>query len=173
MDAKIINPFIDSAMNVIQTMASITPRAGKPYLKNTPGTWGAVTGVIGMAGDRITGNMLISFDEECVLKIVSKMLMTEYTTINDEVVDAVGELTNIISGGAKTGLSMYGFKFEMATPVMLTGRGLEIRQLTNAPIIVAPFEIDRGRFVLEANLAPRKHVSDTGVVTDPMETKEG
>ena len=34
MDVKLINPFIDATLNVLQTMAFTKAEAGKPYLKN-------------------------------------------------------------------------------------------------------------------------------------------
>ena len=156
MNAEFINPFINAATNVLKTMAAITPEAGKPYLKTDSKTWGVVTGIIGMAGNEISGNMVISFDQGSILEIVNKMLMESYTEVSDEVVDAVGEITNMITGGAKKELSESGCVFEMATPVMLKGQGTELKQLAAVPVIVLPFTTGAGKFVIEANLARRK-----------------
>jgi len=35
MDAKIINPFLEAAVNVIKTMAMVEVVPGKPFLKKT------------------------------------------------------------------------------------------------------------------------------------------
>lgn len=156
MNAEFINPFINATTNVLKTMASTTPEAGKPYLKKDSKTWGVVTGIIGMAGNEISGNMVISFDQASILEIVNKMLMENYTELSDEVVDAVGEITNMITGGAKKELSETGCLFEMATPVMLKGQGTEIKQLTAVPVVVIPFSTSAGKFVIEANLSRRK-----------------
>lgn len=155
MDAKLVNPFINATMNVLSTMAQTNPIPEKPHLKENRRTWGVVTGIIGMAGYSATGNMVISFEEKCILEIVKKMLSDDFPSVNQEVVDAVGEITNMISGGAKKDLSEMGFSFNMATPIVLTGKDLEITQLSKSPIIVIPFQTDAGKFVVEANIAKK------------------
>jgi chemotaxis protein CheX len=136
-------------------MAQISPEPGKPTLKRDKCTWGVVTGVIGMVGDQILGNMIVSFDEPSILAIVKNMLMEEFKEITPDVVDAVGEITNMISGGAKKELGLLGYSFNMATPLMIKGKNVEISQLSRSPVITIPFKTPVGQFVLEANLAPR------------------
>ena len=155
MNVELINPFLSATSNVLSTMAQTVPTPGKPTIKKGNMTWGVVTGVIGMAGDDMSGNMVISFDEKSILAIVSKMLMEEFKELNKDVLDAVGELTNMISGGAKKDLSEKGYSFNMATPMMIKGENVEIQQLTTAVVLQVPFTIPEGKFVVEANLAPR------------------
>jgi chemotaxis protein CheX len=156
MDANLINPFIESTQKVLSTMAQTESKPDKPYLKTNLLTWGAVTGIIGMAGDEYSGNLLISFDEPCILDIVSKMLMEQFTQLTPDVIDAVGEITNMITGGTKNLLSEQGMKFEMATPLVMSGSNIELKQLSPASVLVIPFETSAGKFVVEANLAKRK-----------------
>lgn len=156
MKAEFINPFVESTLNVLNTMAQTHAEAGSPNLKQDKATWGVVSGVIGMAGHNVCGNMIISFDEPCILSIVSKMLMEEFKEITPDVVDAVGEITNMITGGTKKLLNDQGFSFEMAIPITIRGKGIELSQLSSAPVISIPFKTDAGTFVVEANLSPRK-----------------
>lgn len=153
MKVELINPFINATANVLTTMCKTEPFAGKPNLKEGKATWGAVTGIIGMSSDKLVGNMVLSFDEPSILGIVNAMLSESYKEINSEIVDAVGEITNMISGGAKQQLSELGYAFSMATPIMITGQGVTISQLSKAPVIQIPFTSNVGKFVLEANLA--------------------
>lgn len=154
MKAEYINPFINSAISTISTMASTVPTPNQPYLKADKKTFGPATGVIGMGGPALAGNMAISFDEPCILGIVSRMFMEDITSIDDDILDAVGELTNVIAGGAKKEMSERGLVFDMATPFMLKGKGVEIAQFAKIPIIVIPFTTEFGSFVVESNLAP-------------------
>lgn len=156
MKAEFINPFVESTLNVLNTMAQTDAAAGTPALKQNKNTWGVISGVIGMAGHNISGNMIISFDESCILSIVSKMLMEEFKEITPDVVDAVGEITNMITGGTKKLLSEKGFSFEMAIPITIKGQGIELSQLSSSPVITIPFKTENGTFVVEANLSPRK-----------------
>ena len=158
MQVDLINPFIDATLNVLETMAGTSPQAERPTVKADMRTWGDVTGIIGMAGADVTGSMILSFDKASILAIVSRMLGEEYFEINSQVIDAVGELANMVSGGAKATLESKNFKFDMATPLMITGRGLEITQFTKVPVIVVPFRTGEGQFVVEANLSRRQKV---------------
>lgn len=156
MKAEYLNPFMGATKNVLETMAQMPANASKPQLKEGNCTYGEVTGIIGMASDTVEGIMVISFAQGCILKIVANMLMEEpKDKIDDDVVDAVGELTNIICGGAKAELAKLGLNFSLATPTMVTGKGVEIHYRTEAPTIVIPFKTEHGDFVLEANFADK------------------
>jgi len=131
-------------------MTSVTP--GKPAIKTDNKTFGEVTGVIGLMGENVVGNMIVSFDGPSILSIVSRMLGETFTEINKDVVDAVGEITNMICGGAKTEFAEMGLGIGMASPMMVTGKDIELSQLAKALTISMPFDTPEGRFVIEANL---------------------
>lgn len=157
MKAEFINPFLQSTKNVLETMAQTEVTAKKPQLKEDTVSYGEVTGIIGMTSEEITGSMIVSFTEKCILQIVANMLMeSPRDRIDDEIVDAVGELTNMICGGAKAQLAKLNHQFELATPTMVTGKGVEISYYSDAPTIVIPFETAAGNFVVEANLGEKK-----------------
>ncbi len=95
MDVKLINPFPNATLNVLETMAFVKAKAEKPYLKKDNVAQGDVSAVVDFTGDA-KGTVSVTFDELCILKIVSSMFGEEMTAINDEIADAVGELTNMI-----------------------------------------------------------------------------
>jgi chemotaxis protein CheX len=72
---------------------------GKPKKKSDVQAKGDISGLIGMMGDRILD--CISFDEGLVLKIMHQILGEKPDVIDSEVQDRVGEITNMICGGAK------------------------------------------------------------------------
>ncbi|MBW2147225.1 MAG: chemotaxis protein CheX [Deltaproteobacteria bacterium] len=152
MDVKFINPFVDATLNVLRTMAGLNPTNGKPYLKAEKKSKGEVTGLIGLVGAKTRGSFAVSFQESCIKQIVSNMLGEEIPEMNGDVLDAVGELTNMISGGARAKLAEQGLDFEMAVPMVITGTGHNITHITDHPIIVIPFETEAGSFFIEACL---------------------
>lgn len=156
MKVEFINPFLSAAKNVIETMCMTEIIPEKPYVKQGNTTFGIVTGIIGMAGQNVTGNMCISFEEQCIVAIVNNMLGESYSKICPEITDAVGELTNMISSGAKKDLAEAGLNIDMATPLMIEGSGKEIKQLTQGNVIVIPFKTNAGKFVIETSLTERK-----------------
>lgn len=147
-------PFINAAVTTISTMAGTVPTPGEPFRKSDRKTYGPVTGVIGLGGTIVAGNMAISFDEPCILGIVSRMFLEECSAIDDNILDAVGELTNVIAGGVKRELAELGLLFDMATPLIVRGQGVEIAQFARAEITVMPFKTEFGSFVIESSLAP-------------------
>lgn len=155
MQVEYINPFLNATKNVIETMANTKVTNEKPALKKGNLSWGIVTGIIGIASARLKGHMVISFDEGSILGIVSGMLGEEFKEVNKDVVDAVGELTNMICGGAKKELSELGSTFDLAIPLMVVGKNVEISQLSTGPVVTIPFATQGGRFVLEATLIDR------------------
>ncbi|NLF25771.1 MAG: chemotaxis protein CheX [Deltaproteobacteria bacterium] len=156
MNVEFINPFLESTINVIETMAFTKATPGKPTMKKGNKSWGPLSGIIGLASSELSGNLILSFDKPAILGIVSSMLGEEISEISPDVIDAVGELTNMVSGGAKAILSQKGHKFDMATPIMLVGKDVEITQLSKASVISIPFKTDKGEFVVEVTLHPVK-----------------
>ncbi len=152
VDVNFINPFIEATVNVLQTMAGIEPKAGKPFLKAGKQSTGDVTGLIGLVGKDTKGSFAVSFEENCIIKIVSNLLGEEITKMDGDVLDAVGEVTNMISGGARAKLSEMGVDLDMAIPTIISGKGHELTQITEYPIIVVPFETEAGSFFVEACL---------------------
>ncbi|MDF1615624.1 chemotaxis protein CheX [Desulfurivibrio dismutans] len=156
MKAELINPFLKATKNVIETMAQTKVKAGAPHVKKNRSAYGEVTGVIGMSSETISGSMIVSFTGQAILQIVANMLMEPpKSKIDDEVVDAVGEITNMICGGAKAELAKINHKFDLATPTMVVGKGVEISNYSSDPTVVIPFETADGSFVVEANLSPK------------------
>jgi len=147
MDAKLINPFINATLKVLETMAFINTKAGKPYLKKDDVANGDVTGVIGLTG-KANGSVSITFDKGSILEIVSNMFGEEIKEINGEVSDAVGELTNMISGQARSELEKTGSLFHAAIPSVITGKHHAISQISKGPKFAVPFFTDGGCFTV-------------------------
>ncbi|MBL7179757.1 MAG: chemotaxis protein CheX [Pseudomonadota bacterium] len=151
MDARLINPFINATLNVLETMAFTKSEAGKPYLKKDDVAQGDVSGIIGFTGEK-NGTIAVTFDEACILKIVSNMFGEKMTKINNEIADAVGEITNMISGQARKELEEIGKKFIGAIPTVITGKNHKVNTMTKGPKIAIPFKTEAGNFIIEVCL---------------------
>ena len=148
MDAKIINPFIKATVNVLEIMAFVKSEAGKPHLKKDNVVQGDVSGIVGFTGEA-NGTVSVTFDELCILKIVSNMFGEEMAEINNEITDAVGELTNMISGQARKELEEIGKVFHGAIPTVITGKNHTLETMTKGPKIAIPFKTECGSFTIE------------------------
>ncbi len=147
-DVNFINPFLHAVIHVLQTMAHVEAKPEPPYLNEDRKSTGDVTGIIGITGYS-KGTMSLTLDEKVILKIVNNMLFEEFTEINDDICDAVGELTNMISGQARAKLSEQGMSFEASTPTVIAGKGIEIKHVSKVPVLSIPFSTEEGRFVVE------------------------
>ena len=152
MNVEFINPFINATTSVLETMCMMSSTPGKPYVKKDNKATGDVSGVLGLAGEQ-TGSFAVSFSESCIIKVVSNMLGEEITALNKDVEDAVGEITNMISGGARKELGDNGFHFEMALPTVVMGKNHSITHVGSNNTIVIPFTTEAGPYAVEVSFA--------------------
>ncbi|NCC23934.1 MAG: chemotaxis protein CheX [Deltaproteobacteria bacterium] len=147
-DVNFINPFLEGVLNVLSTMANVEARPGKPFLNKKRKALGDVTGVIDVSG-YARGTIALSLSKESILKIVNNMLYENYTEIDDQIMDAVGELTNMITGQARAKLSEQGMSFQASTPHVVNGKGVKVEHIETAPILAIPFQTPDGNFTVE------------------------
>jgi chemotaxis protein CheX len=150
VNVEYINPFLKATVNVLSMMAFVTPVAGKPFVKKDKAAKGDISGVIGLTGAS-KGVVVFSLTSAAAIKIVNSMLAESYTDLCPEVSDAIGELTNMISGDARRELAGKGFKFEAGLPSIIKGPGHVIESITKGPTVAIPFDIDGLEFVVETS----------------------
>jgi len=150
MNADFVNPFLKATLNVLEMMAFVKPVAGKPYLKKDKVASGDISGIIGLTG-ATKGVVIISLSKAAALKIVGGMLGETLTELNDDIKDAVGEITNMISGDARRALSEKGHNFEAGLPSVISGKNHEIESITSGPTVAIPFTVDGAQFVVETS----------------------
>lgn len=149
MNVNFINPFLQSLLNVISTMASMDLTPGKPQIKVDNLAKGDVSGLMGLVGPQTKGSLSITFEQKLVLQIMQNMLGENPGKINEEVTDLVGEITNMVTGGAKNLLGQKGYEFEMATPMVVSGKGHTISHKANGTKIIMPFTSPHGTAYIE------------------------
>jgi chemotaxis protein CheX len=153
MDVKYINPFLNGTLEVLKKMASLEPVAGKPFVKKTDVAAGDVSAIIGITGDAI-GSLAISFSASCICHIVSNMLNEVFTEVNHDVFDAAGEITNMVSGVARSYLEKEGLIVFAAIPTVVYGKGHSIQHILKAPSIIVPFTTTNGDFTIDVCIKP-------------------
>ncbi len=148
MDFELAKPFIKATKDVLSMMAMTEATAGAPYIKKNNRAVGDVTGIVGMSGNK-SGTFSITFSRECAVHIVKQMLGDEIEDIMRDAQDAVGEITNMISGQARIGLEAFGVKMSGTTPTIIFGDNHTISHQTKAPVMAVPFKCDGGEFTVE------------------------
>ncbi|MEN6615545.1 MAG: chemotaxis protein CheX [Syntrophorhabdus sp.] len=143
MDVKYINPFILAAQSVFKTMLGIDVALNRPVIKTSRTTSGEVTGIMGLVGDK-KGTITISFQDKGALFIYKTLVGDESETVNSDVVDAIGEITNIISGQARKEFEKAGINLKAAIPMVIVGKEIELNFITTLPIVQLPFNFSVG-----------------------------
>jgi chemotaxis protein CheX len=149
MNVEFINPFLSSMLNVMSTMAQMELIPEKPRLKKDEIAMGDVSGLIGMVSTKTKGSLSITFEAKLALATMKKMVGEGPDEINDEITDLVGEITNMVTGGAKRMLSEKGFEFDMATPIVVSGKDHTIHHKADGPIIIIPLGSEFGKAFIE------------------------
>lgn len=152
MDAVYINPFINALVHAMETMIGISPERGTPYLKREHATQGDVSAIIGFAGPNVTGSVALSLPTLVALKVYSLMMGEKVYRITSDVQDVVGELANIVAGGAKTELSTRNLGFNISIPTVVVGPGHTLGHKGDVPVIVVPFGFGKHRFMMEVSM---------------------
>jgi len=97
-----------------------------------------VVSFIGIAGKWAgTGSLICSPSMAC--RICSAMLMTEAESVNEDVLDAVAELTNMIVGSVKTDLESELGPLGLSIPTVVFGRNFKTRSAGTAEWIHVSF----------------------------------
>ena len=150
MDARFINPVLNSLINILVTMAQMTPpKTGKPTLKKDVLAPGVVTGIIDMVGKQATGSIAVSFSKPVALDLTKRMLRLEQDHVDAQVEDLVGEIANMVAGGAKSALEGDGYNFDMSLPRIVAGDQHQVEHKVTGPTIILPFNTDSGEFYVE------------------------
>jgi len=147
IDIDYINPVIAGLENVFSTMLnSRIERTGLGLMESNQ-TLHPVSGIIGISGKGV-GTIVLSMERSVALKAAGVMLMMDdLTEIDNDVLDAVGELTNMVCGDAKAKLAQYHLSISL--PNILHGEGCWLHFPQKAHPISIPFKCDWGLLALQ------------------------
>jgi chemotaxis protein CheX len=95
----------------------------------------SVLSLIGWSGTW-KGTGMLSCSPQLACKIASLMLGTEYASLCPDVLDAVGEMANMIFGNVKTNLEAVLGAMDLSIPTVLYGNSLSVRSMVRKAIII-------------------------------------
>jgi len=156
MNVDFINPFVEATVAVFGTMLGTSVRRVGLSLNDRIKPDYDITGIIGLSG-RASGDVVISFEKNVAISATDALLNEQPATIDDSVIDCVGELTNMIAGHAKAALER--FDMRLALPTVITGRDHAIRFVSRVKPISIPFECVWGRFSIQVALSEELELS--------------
>ncbi|HUB24023.1 MAG TPA: chemotaxis protein CheX [Tepidisphaeraceae bacterium] len=148
LSTKLIVPFLTSVQSVFAMMVKVEAKAGRPFLKTDAAVTHDVSSIIGFSGE-IVGNVVVSFPTTVAEKLASAFAGTPLTVKDADFADALGELANMIVGGAKKHL---GVSASITCPSVIIGTGHHLARLRDVPCVVIPCATPVGDFAVEVNI---------------------
>ncbi len=146
----------DSTHEVFSTMLNIELEQADAYIDSTTRPNGdGLVAFVGLAGTWVgTGSVSCSAPFAC--KMSSQFLMAEYQAVNEDVLDAVAEVTNMIIGNVKTRLEEDLGPMGLSIPTVIYGRNFTSRTVGSCAWTVVPFIAGGERIEIQIFLAPHK-----------------
>mgnify|MGYP006292620577 CR=1 FL=1 len=149
MDSSFVMPFIKSVQNVFETMLQLQVTIGQPAIKGDGQPCFDVSGIIGMSGD-MEGNVVLSFPTATAERAVSLFTGVEMEKAHDDFADAVGELVNMVTGGAKA--QFQGKQVDISCPSVVIGSDHVVFNSKDAVCLSIPCSCDVGDFAVEVSV---------------------
>jgi len=143
--AEHVNPFIISVCKIMKDMCMLDLKFGKPTLSK--GSYAADASIIklGLIGS-LEGQVLLNIDQSTALEIVSKMMMTPVSQIDELGQSAICELGNMIAGNAATVFSNNGVVIDITPPTYFMGGNFKL----DVPAVFSiPFISDAGKMTVD------------------------
>ncbi len=163
MDQEIIvSSTLGAVEEVFGMMIGLPVTAGTVYTEHTPPTEmeGIVT-LIGLAGPWI-GAGSISCTPELACKLSASMLMSEFPSVNKEVLDAMAEITNMVFGNVKTVLEGHLGQMGLSIPTVVFGRNF-VTNSANQKWSVIPYEVEAEKMDVKICLTPKDASAQSGL----------
>lgn len=151
MDVQLVNPFISATLNALEMMAGIKATRGVPFVKGGFNAFADISGIIGLAGE-IKGAVVLSFPSGLAKKVFEAMVGDTVEDGDPAIADVVGEMANMVAGGAKGALSEQGMGYRISVPTVVTGKEHFVSYKSDGPCLVVPFQIGTDTFWVQISL---------------------
>ncbi len=146
---KYVHPFIDACEDVFRKFVGTELFAERPFFSHRDDvyTWD-ISSVINFTGEA-KGAVVISMKKDLAAKITAALTGNFHEEVNEETVDAIGEIINIIAGNAKKGLED-AFRLKISLPTIIQGTDYSISWPSDKTRVISiPFKIyDKESFCL-------------------------
>lgn len=123
----------DSVTNTFSTILSVLPKVGEEQWHDKLfGACDTMVASVGLAGN-LSGSLNFMIPKENAAKLVKKMLGSD-TVSDQDVVDGIGEIINVLTGGFKMQVERE-YVFQQSIPTVIqNAQGAEISSVTGADL---------------------------------------
>ena len=116
-----VKPFVNATLHTFSVFVGFELSVGHPHFSGRMQDFDQdISAVIGLSGD-IRGAVVISMKKGFATKIADALVGTKHTELDDDVIDAIGEIVNIIAGNIKQDVDG-GEKIVISLPTVVMGK---------------------------------------------------
>lgn len=112
-----------------------------------------VVALLGMAGPWV-GTGALTCKPELACKLAGAFLLTEYDTVNDDVLDAVAELANMVIGNLKVAIEEEVGEMGLSTPTTIFGASFTTKIGGSEEWTLIPVEVCGGELLVQICILP-------------------
>ena len=145
--AELVDPFVRAIREVFCKMIGVDPVAGRAHVNKSAAASHGICGIIEFHG-QVVGSVTVRFSEGAAENLVQAFTGTPIPRSHPDFADAVGELANLIAGGAKRNLNRVA---SISTPTVTTN-GYAATRAGEVPCLVIPCRCEHGVFAVEIAL---------------------
>jgi chemotaxis protein CheX len=154
LQSLILESIRRSAINVFSTMLGVELAAGESSIEgDTPDANDGVVAFIGVAGVW-AGTGVVICSPELACRICNQILMTDNSAVNEEVLDAVAELTNMIIGCVKTDIEGQVGPLGLSIPTVVFGKNFRTKSVGTTEWVVNRFLWEGEILLVKMCMAP-------------------
>jgi chemotaxis protein CheX len=144
-----------SVNEVFTSMLSLQVAVGEARIKTSiDQQTDGVVALVGLTGEW-TGTGVLCCSAPSACRIAGHFLMTDYPEVNDDVLDAAGEITNMVIGGFKNALADKVGPLGMSIPAIVYGQKMRTSSKGGSHDWMSfPFQADGNDFEFLVRLQP-------------------
>ena len=145
----LITAIKQSTSGVFSTMLGMDVEAGEiSQGSSSPAPTEGVVSLIGLSGPWMgTGSISCSPQMACTL--AGALLVGDYPAVDEEVLDAVAELTNMVLGNVKTTIEEIAGPMGLSIPTVIFGRNFSTKSAGSRTWTKVPFHCGSGKVLVQ------------------------
>lgn len=141
--------FFESVTETFSTMVLMPLTVGEVEEIKPNEPKGDISGTIGLTGESACGSLSLVFSKSLGEKIFRSMMMDPNANVSEtELRDVVGELANMVAGGAKARLKDQGTSFQIGLPTVISGQDHYLQSMGDASSFVVTMTVTDDKFYM-------------------------
>ena len=164
IDLDLAKSTIEATKQVMETMMNMQVEAGEASFQKVKPQKADVIGSVGVAGF-LSGSITLFMNKDLAKIMTARMLMIEPDEIesDEEMIDAIGEVTNMVAGNIKTHLFKKVPLFDISTPSVTIGQEVKRTSIASSLCFIVPFRWEGKEFKVEFLLVSNNDKDSEGV----------